>query len=298
MKPELRSKRDPISCVSMSIALPDQPPCKELYIYYLKGRLTSEAFEDDAAFIGNWEEEKDSFLFFKQAADRQVAELLEQQPHLVLSDRFHMTYDDWQGGTLSPIQIGSLHVMPAWHTHAENAPKQSILLDPGVVFGAGTHPTTRDCLAAIQAAFRRQAVSDVVDLGTGTGLLALAAVRLGAQRCVAVDLNRLAVKTALRNVRMNRMACRILVVQGDAKNFMDLSCDLMVSNIHYEVMRHIVSAPGFRVTKQFVLSGLLRSQARDIEYRLLQGGSEILQKWERDSIWYTFHGVNDNTPGG
>lgn len=282
----------------MPIPLPDQPPCKELYIYYLKGRLSSEAIKDDDAFIGNWEEEEDSFLFFRQAADRQVAELLEQQPHLVMSDRFHMTYDDWQGGTLSPIRIGALHVIPAWHADAEKAPQESILLDPGVVFGAGTHPTTRDCLAAIQAAFRWQSVSDVVDLGTGTGLLALAVVRLGARRCVAVDLNRLAVKTALRNVRMNRMARRILVVQGDAKNFMDLSCDLMISNIHYEVMRHIVSAPGFRVTKQFVLSGLLRSQARDIEYRLLQGGSKILQKWERDSIWYTFHGVNDETPGG
>jgi ribosomal protein L11 methyltransferase len=161
-----------------------------------------------------------------------------------------------------------------------------------VVFGAGTHPTTRDCLAAVQAAFDRQPAGDVIDLGTGTGLLALAAVRCGAQRCVAVDLNRLAVETALGNVRRNKMVDRIVVVQGDAKNFIDLSWDLMISNIHYDVMRHIVAAPGFRVTKQFILSGLLRSQARLIENRLLQGGAKILQKWERDGVWFTFHGAH------
>jgi len=203
-----------------------------------------------------------------------------------------MTYEDWQGGTLTPIRIGDLHVMPAWHPAAERSDAERILLDPGVVFGAGTHPTTRDCLAALSSAFQMHPVHEVMDLGTGTGLLALAAGRLGARRCIAVDLNRLAVETAWRNVRRNGMSSRILVVQGDAKNFMDLSCDLMVSNIHYDVMRHIVSAPGFRAMKQFILSGLLRSQAREIENRLLRMGAKILQKWARDGIWYTYHGKN------
>lgn len=88
------------------------------------------------------------------------------------------------------------------------------------------------------------------------------------------------------------MTDRIVVVQGNTKNFMDLSCDLVISNIHYDVMRHIVATPGFQVTKQFVLSGLLRSQARKIENRLLQGGAKIFKKWERDGIWYTFHGIH------
>jgi ribosomal protein L11 methyltransferase len=269
-----------------------QPPYKHLHIYYIKGRLPADVIIEDAAFIGNWEEEEDSFLFFKHAADGQIRKVLDQHPHLVLSDQFQMTYDEWQGGELSPAQVGDLHVVPAWHADNERFGKGSILLDPGVVFGAGTHPTTRDCLAAVQAAFDRQPAGDVIDLGTGTGLLALAAVCCGARRCVAVDLNRLAVETALGNVRRNKMLNRIVVVQADAKNFIDLSWDLMISNIHYDVMRHIVAAPGFRVTKQFILSGLLRSQARQIENRLLQGGAKILQKWERDGIWFTFHGTH------
>jgi ribosomal protein L11 methyltransferase len=86
------------------------------------------------------------------------------------------------------------------------------------------------------------------------------------------------------------LAATVLVVRGDANNFMDLPCDLMVSNIHYEIMRELVAAPGFRTQKQFVLSGLLRSQAREIEYRLLQGSARILRKWDRDGIWHTFYG--------
>ncbi len=268
------------------------PPYQNLHIYYIKGRVPVDVVIQDNAFIGNWEEEEDSFLFFKQPSDGQVRKVLDQHPHLVLSDQFQMTYDEWQGGVLSPVQVGDIRVIPAWQSNGENNVKGSILLDPGVVFGAGTHPTTRDCLAAVQAAFDLLPVGDVLDLGTGTGLLALAAVSCGARRCAAVDLNRLAVETALRNVQRNNMQDRIVVVQGDAKNFMDLSWDLMVSNIHYDVMRHIVSASGFRETKQFILSGLLRSQARKIENRLLQGGAKILQKWERDGVWFTFHGTH------
>lgn len=276
----------------MKNSFPVRPPYKDLYIYYFKGRVPHDAISGEASFIGNWEENEDSFLFFTQASDRQVQRVLAQHPHLVLSDQFQMTYEQWQGEVLSPIQIGDLRVVPAWHAHGDDLKKGSILLDPGVVFGAGTHPTTRDCLTAIQAAFSEHAIGDVVDLGTGTGLLALAAVRCGARRCVALDFNWLAVVTAMRNARLNKMTERIVVVQGDAKNFMDLSCDLMVSNIHYDVMRHIVAAPGFGSTTQFVLSGLLRSQARDIENQLLQRGAKIIQKWERDGIWYTFHGIN------
>ena len=160
----------------------------------------------------------------------------------------------------------------------------------GMVFGTGTHPTTQDCLMAVQLALAKDRVGCVLDLGTGTGLLALAAVRLGGETCVALDLNRLAVETAWRNVRLNKMTGQILVVQGDAKNFMDLPCDLMISNIHYDVMRYFLAGNGLWSSKQFILSGLLHSQARKIEARLMNGPAIILEKWERDGIWTTFYG--------
>jgi ribosomal protein L11 methyltransferase len=266
------------------------PPYEDLYIYYLKGRVGYDPVMDDPCFIGNWQEEEDAFLFFKQPAADRIGRILEHQKHLILVDQFEMPYEQWQGGKPAPYQAGSLEVVPPWHAKACLADSATIILDPGVVFGSGTHPTTSDCLTAIQLAFQHQRIRQVMDLGTGTGLLALSAARLGASRVVAVDLNGLAVSTARRNVLANSLASAVLVVQGDAKNFMDLSCDLMVSNIHYEIMRDLVTEPGFRVQKQFVLSGLLRSQAREIEYRLSQGPARILRKWDHDGIWYTFYG--------
>jgi ribosomal protein L11 methyltransferase len=205
-------------------------------------------------------------------------------------DRFEMTYEQWHGGPIEPLTVGALHVIPPWHPSAKDRDKNTLFLDPGVVFGTGTHPTTQDCLTAVQLALTHRQVRRVIDLGTGTGLLSLAAIQMGSNACLALDLNRLAAETAWRNVIRNGMCEQILVVQGDAKNFMDLSCDLMVSNIHYDVMRHIIAGKGFQVPKQFILSGLLRSQASDVEARLMSGPAKILEKWERDGIWTTFYG--------
>jgi ribosomal protein L11 methyltransferase len=276
---------------------PYQPPYRDLWIYYLKGRVGGDPLREDEDFIGNWEEEADSFLFFKQPADARVQALLDQQPHLRLQDRYEMSYEQWQGGAMAPLSAGRLRVVPPWHPEAATPQADDILLDPGVVFGTGTHPTTHDCLAAMQLAFSAAPVADVLDLGTGTGLLALAAARLGARRVLAVDLNRLAVQTARRNVLINAMAHQVLVFQGNAINFMDLPNDLMVSNIHYEVMRHLVAADGFSRQRRFVLSGLLRSQARDIEYQLRRQPAEILQRWEHEHTWFTYYGRSTRLHG-
>jgi ribosomal protein L11 methyltransferase len=265
-------------------------PYQDLHIYYLKGRVAYDPVMDDPSFIGNWQEEEDAFLFFKQPATDLVCKILGRQRRLILVDQYEMAYEQWQGGTPGPFRTGNLEVVPPWHANTRPANGGTIILDPGVVFGSGTHPTTCDCLTAIQLAFQHQTVRQAMDLGTGTGLLAIAAARLGASRVLAVDLNGLAASTAQRNVLANDLAAAVLVVQGDAKNFMDLPCDLMVSNIHYEIMRDLVTAPGFGSQKQFILSGLLRSQAREIENRLLQEPARILRKWDRDGIWYTFYG--------
>lgn len=270
------------------------PPYKDLFIYYFNGCIRQNRhLEASQDFIGNWEEEGDSFLFFRRPADETVNLILQGQDELTLVDRYQMAYEDWQGGATGPVEVGRLRIAAPWQLPLSNktGDEGTILLDPGVVFGTGTHATTYDCLTAIQLAMGRQAVHRVVDLGTGTGLLALAAARLGANQVVAVDLNLLAVRTAWHNVQLNRMQDRILVAQGNAKNFIDLAGDLMVSNIHYAIMRQLVDSPGFLAHKQYVLSGLMRSQAKEIELSLLRC-STILQKWERDGIWFTYWGRN------
>lgn len=267
-----------------------QPPPADLFIYYLNGVLREERSRLGPHFIGNWVEDGDSFLFFSRPEDVLVEALIADTDALKLQDRFQMTYEQWQGSHIEPYAVGRLHVQPPWQKQAVPDDDTRIVLNPGVVFGTGTHPTTHDCLAALQLAMNHLPVDTVLDLGTGTGLLALAAARLGAHRVLALDLNFLAAETALANVRLNRLSESVLVIQGNAKNFMDLACDLMVSNIHYEVMRQMLQAWDFGVCRQFILSGLLRSQAREIEALLLKRSARILRKWDQDGVWHTFWG--------
>jgi ribosomal protein L11 methyltransferase len=272
--------------------LPTQP-YQRLYIYYLEGHLGRAAEICLHSFIGNWEEDNFSFLFFSEPADQRVAKLLADQPHLVLLDRFEMTYDEWHGGPLQALKVAGFDIVPPWKARAAPLSDRQIILDPGVVFGTGTHPTTHDCLVALKQVFTWRKIDTVLDLGTGTGLLALAAARLGARKVLALDLNLLAVQTARGNIRLNRLENRVVAVRGLAENFIDFASDLVVSNIHFDVMRRLLTTSALAQTKWFILSGLLRSQAKEVATILGRQPTRILQTWERDGIWHTFLGKVD-----
>jgi ribosomal protein L11 methyltransferase len=274
-------------------------PYAELYIYQLEGRLGSHAAIDAGAFLGHWQEEESAFLFFSTPMEAEVEDLLRRQPHLRLIDRTRMDYDQWQGSVSGDERIGRFHFIAPW-TAAGSAGSPApdeipILMDPGLVFGAGTHPTTRDCLAALELAAANGRIRTVLDLGTGTGILALAAAkRLGA-RVLAIDLNFLAARTAARNVRLNRLDDRIGVVQGRAEDAINSSADLVVANLHGAVMLPITDAPGFRSKRHFILSGLMRSDAKEVRRRLSVSGIGIREEWARDGVWYTYYAENLST---
>ena len=96
-------------------------------------------------------------------------------------------YEDWQGGGLDTLKIGPFLVVPPWLDRPETEGAIKILLDPGVVFGNCLHPTTRTCLEALSMVAGPSPMHHVLDLGTGTGILAIAALLLGAQKALAVD---------------------------------------------------------------------------------------------------------------
>ena len=246
--------------------------------------------------IGNWEEEGDSFLFFSRPAIEQVESILSRQPQLSLIDSYQMPYEQWLGEKFSTFEHGKFRVIPPWEASqrpGDNSAALSILLDPGLVFGTGTHPTTRDCLEALELASGSRALGTVLDLGTGTGLLALAAAKLGSRRVIAADLNLLAAGTARRNVNLNHLQNRIVTAQGRAEEMIAFPADLLIANIHYDVMRQLVNDRGFLTKNRFILSGLLRSEARHIIDILKQQRAEIIKQWTHDGIWYTFYGETE-----
>jgi ribosomal protein L11 methyltransferase len=271
-------------------------PDEELYIYYLKGRVAPEMDLSAPGFIGNWEEDGFSFLFYSQACRKRIAALLAAQPQLEMIDAYQMPYAEWLGERPVSYRVGRFDIVPVWEIERnENDAGEDLhrlILDPGVVFGSGTHATTRDCLRALEIVYAEEDPQSVIDLGSGTGVLSLAATALGSRSTLAVDNNLLAVHTAVRNFRMNGMADRILAVQGRAEVFIEHPAVLLLANIHFDVMRRLVKSAGFLQKKWFVLSGLMRSQAGSIEEQLVRVGSIIRQQWIGEGLWHTILGMN------
>ncbi|MBU1172634.1 MAG: 50S ribosomal protein L11 methyltransferase [Proteobacteria bacterium] len=269
-------------------------PYDQLYIYYLSGRANTDKALMGKDFIGNWVEDGFSFLFFSSSSDQTVKGLLDKQADVTLLDRYSMPYHEWLGEKPEPFHIGHFTVSPPWDQadsfYLHNFGANHILLDPGVVFGTGTHPTTRDCLELLELAVKKKGVDRVLDLGCGTGLLSLAAATMRCSKILAVDFNALAVKTTLNNIRLNGFDQKILAVQGLAQDMISIRADLLIANIHFEIMEQIIASPGFLDKKQFILSGLLKTQARKVADMLADLPVTILEKRSQQDVWHTFYG--------
>ncbi len=263
-------------------------PYKDLYIYLIKG-VVEEQYESHFgdAFVGNWVEDDSSFLFFGLPADKEVDQLVETCKGLELIESHHFTYDQWQGGGLEPLRVDDFIVIPPWENDDCKEEGIRIILDPGVVFGNGLHATTRDCLKALSFTNRQRPFVKVLDLGTGTGVLALAAALIGAKSVLGVDLNPLCVKTAIKNVQLNGLDEIIRMVDGPAEDFVHEPADLVVANIHHAVIERLLDSGGFQDTERFIISGLLRSQFRDVKARLEGAHFRILREWDQDMTWFT-----------
>ena len=263
-------------------------PYEDIYIYLLSGVVREkEEMNFGDSFIGNWVEADSSFLFFSRPSEDIVGRLLDESGGLELVDDYRFSYEEWQGGGFDPLQVDLFSIVPPWMKINVNQGVTPIVLDPGVVFGNGLHPTTRDCLRALSFAQRQKPIVEVLDLGTGTGILALAAARLGARHVLAVDLNPLCVKTAMENVKQNELTGVIDVVEGPADKFITGSADLVVANIHFDVVEGLLNAGALAVPERVILSGLMRSQFRKVKVLLEKQGFHVVREWDHEMTWYT-----------
>lgn len=270
------------------LPMSDSCPYQNLFVYVIEGVV----FEEDEAmlgsnFLGNWVEEGMSVLFFSASAADYIKKLLDVRMELKVSDEHHFTYEQWQGSENCPLRVGDFLIVAPWEDSEEEHGAIKIIIDPGVVFGNGLHPTTRDCLKGLSWVWSTCNHDRVIDLGTGTGILSIAAAKLGAADVLAVDLNRLCVRTASRNVALNKIDSVVKVMEGAAEAFVERSADLVMANIHFPVIEELIKKRVFSEGETILVSGLLRSQVNAVLDLISHRNLTLLNKWEEDMTWYT-----------
>lgn len=172
--------------------------------------------------------------------------------------------DDWVRLTQSqfePIPISKrLWIVPTWHTPSDPA-AINIVLDPGLAFGTGSHPTTRLCLRWLDSHMPKGVT--VLDYGCGSGILAIAALKLGASYAVGVDVDKQAVIASRDNAKANQVDAVEFFLPDAAPQ---AEYDLVVANILTNPLRMLAPllAGATRQGGQIVLSGILQEQADDV----------------------------------
>ncbi|ETA73150.1 Ribosomal protein L11 methyltransferase [Ligilactobacillus equi DPC 6820] len=171
-----------------------------------------------------------------------------------------------------------LTVVPSWTDYqASQADEKIMRLDPGKAFGTGTHPTTKLSLQALETVMRGGEV--VLDVGTGSGVLSIAAKLFGAGEIYATDVDDEAVKSAQKNLDLNPVAKNVHVQVSDLLKGIDIQADLMLANILPDVLvRLIPEAPkNLKPGGLLITSGIITAKRDLILTTMQDAGFEILQ---------------------
>jgi ribosomal protein L11 methyltransferase len=175
---------------------------------------------------------------------------------------------EWKKGW-RPVEVGRVVVAPPWFEVGDEPGRVVVHIEPGMAFGTGTHETTRLCLAAIQKHFRG---GSFLDVGTGTGVLAIAAAKLHPDSLVeACDTDPVALTIAHENAMLNGVAERVNFRVGTVSEE-TASADFVCANLTADVILPLLPALVNATCGHLVLSGILTSQAAAVASRLRELG--------------------------
>lgn len=180
-----------------------------------------------------------------------------------------------------PFMIGSrILVRPVWEDVQEIdgvKPEIIIDIDPGMAFGSGTHETTFMCVSALDQYITGN--ETLVDVGCGSGILGIAAAKLGIQEGTLVDLDQSAVKIAKENVATNGVSDRLTVIHGNLVDYIDEPVDVVVANIFAEVIIGVTPDVS-KIVKDnglFITSGIIKEKEADVTDVLKSNGFEVVE---------------------
>ena len=208
---------------------------------------------------------------------------------------------DWEAGWRAHfgiVRVGKrIVVRPSWVPYEERPDEFVLIIDPKMAFGVGTHPTTQLCLRVLEE--RVESGDAVLDVGTGTGILAIAAAKLGAKRVVGVDVDKDAVRNARENVRLNGVEDRVRIEQGTMNGTVGYSVaygcrfaskfDVIAANIRSNVLSSMIESIGRALTPDGIalFSGLLVHEERAFADRLSEAGFRV-SGTDRMGEWIAF----------
>jgi ribosomal protein L11 methyltransferase len=233
------------------------------------------------------------YLFADEAVDERIARLEEGLWHLsqiqpLPAPTYRLIHDqDWMAAwkkQYRPLQVGKkLAILPAW---AENTfpARIPIRINPGMAFGTGTHPTTQLCLKMLER--KVQLGQNIFDIGCGSGILSIAAIKLGANRVYGVDISAAAIASSAENMDLNQVRGKFELYQGSVSEIIEgcfdiLQASLVIVNILSSVILHLfddglaglVEPGGF-----LILSGILTSQMSEVSSKAEIFGLQLVEQ--------------------
>lgn len=188
-----------------------------------------------------------------------------------------------------PVKISEkITIIPTWEDYEPvNSDEIIIELDPGMAFGTGTHPTTVLSLQALEQYVK--AGDTVIDVGSGSGVLSIASILLGADSVYAYDIDDVAVKSTTINAKLNQVEDRVQVKQNNLLDGVEAEADIVVSNILAEIIVRFID-DAYKQLKPggiFITSGIIQGKKQEVKEKMIESGFELLETNQMED-WISF----------
>ena len=203
------------------------------------------------------------------------------EPHPATIDLQHVKSEKWEEtwkAAFPPQRVGKrILITPTWHDTQPNETDILIQLDPGMAFGTGYHPTTRLSLELLEPTVEPH--HNIADIGTGSGILTIAAVKLGAKHADAIELDPTAIPVASENFQANGVASQVYLSQGDGLKGIESKYHLIIGNILTKAILPIIPdcAPRLHPEGIVIFSGILETELAQVQSTLAENQFENLE---------------------